>query len=266
MSQNFKPQTFMEWKQIEQSWVLTPPQPHGVIHFLGGAFLATAPHISYSRLLEKLAAGGYVVVATPFTNTFDHRQIAIDVHKSFQRVRSKLFLDYFPVFGVGHSMGCKVHLLTNSLFPNERAGNIFIAHNNYAANRSIPFFKELSGTIPEMSSMEFEPSPEATKLLVTENYKVQRNLLIRFFDDNIDEIPELAELLQRKFPNTVKVQALSGNHLTAVGADVNWQAGSNFTPIDALAQWLKQNATKDIQTLELVLLRWLTACRESVKL
>lgn len=253
----------MEWKQIEQSWVLTPSKPHGVVHFLGGAFLATAPHVSYSRLLERLATAGYVVVATPFTNTFDHRQIASEVHKSFQRVRSKLFLDYFPVYGVGHSMGCKLHLLVNSLFVTERAGNIFMAHNNYGAERSIPFFKELSGTIPEMSSMEFIPSPQETLTMIEQNYQVPRNLLVRFFDDSIDEIPELAVLLKRKFPDTVKVQALAGNHLTAVGIDVNWRTGNSFTPIDAIAQWVKQSVSKDIQTLELVLLRWLSANQES---
>ncbi len=247
----------MEWKQVEQNWVLTPIKPQGVIHFLGGAFVATAPHVSYSRLLEKLANQGYVIVATPFINTFDHKQIAIDVHKSFQKVRNKLFLDYFPVFGLGHSMGCKVHLLVNSLFEVKRAGNIFIAYNNYNASRSIPFFKELSGTIPEMAGMEFVPSPTDTIALIEANYQVPHNLLVRFFNDDIDEIPILAKQLERKFANTVKVQALPGNHLTCLGGDFKWQAGNTFTPFDALGQWVRQGVYKDSQALEQVVLRWL---------
>jgi hypothetical protein len=248
----------MEWKQVEQNWVLTPPQPKGVVHFLGGAFFAAAPQISYGRLLEKLASHSYVIVATPFINTFDHRQIAVDVHRSFQQARSKLFLDYFPIFGIGHSMGCKLHLLINSLFQSDRNGNIFIAYNNYSANQSIPFFKELASTIPEMSAMEFEPSPQATLEIVERDYDIPHNLLIRFFNDDIDEIPALSKLLTRKFPNSVKTQALPGTHLTSMGVDFNWQTGSSFTPIDAIAQWFKQGIHRDNHTLEQVLLRWLS--------
>jgi hypothetical protein len=255
----------MAWQQIEESWVLAPTAPKAVIHFLGGAFFAAAPHVSYGRMLEQLADKGYAIVATPFTNsTFDHRQIAVDVHRSFKKVKSKLFLDYFPVFGVGHSMGCKIHLLIDSLLKPKRAGNIFIAYNNYSADRSIPFFKQLSGTIPEITGMEFEPSPEATIKLVAQNYKTERNLLIRFFDDDIDEILTLAQQLEQKFPTTVKVQALPGNHLTSMGVNLNWQAGSSFTPLDAIAQWVKQEVHKDNHALEQVMMHWLSTCLKAV--
>jgi hypothetical protein len=197
----------MEWKQVEQSWVLTPPHPRAVIHFLGGAFFAAAPHVTYSRLLEAIASQGYVIVATPFlNNSFDHKQIATEIHQSFRKVRSKLFLDFFPVFGMGHSMGCKLQLLVNSYFSPERAGNIFIAHNNFSADRSIPLFKELSGTIPEMTGLEFDPSPIVTRALVDSSYKIAHNLLVRFSNDEIDEIPALAAQLKRKFPDTVRVK------------------------------------------------------------
>ncbi len=38
------------------------PQPIGIIHFLGGAFVATAPNITYAWLLEELAKDGYVII------------------------------------------------------------------------------------------------------------------------------------------------------------------------------------------------------------
>jgi len=248
----------MEWKQIEENWVLTPPKPKGVIHFLGGAFFAAAPHLTYSRVLEQLANNNYAIVATPFiNNTFDHRQIARDAHTSFRKARSKLFLDYFPVFGMGHSMGCKIHLLINSLYKPTRAGNIYIAYNNYSADRSIPFFKNLASTIPEMSAMEFTPTPRETEQLVIDNYQATHNLLVKFIDDDIDEISTLAKLLQSKFPKTVNLQTLQGTHLTSMGIDMKWQAGSNFSAIDAIAQWVKQEIHKNNQTLEQVLLTWL---------
>jgi hypothetical protein len=250
----------MEWQQVENNFVLAPTQPKGVIHFLGGAFFAAAPHISYSRVLETLAQAGYVIVATPFTNsTFDHRQIAIDVYKSFKRTRSKLFLDYFPLFGMGHSMGCKIHLLINCLYPSERerSGNIFIAYNNYGAKQSIPLFKEFSGTIPEMSMMEFTPSPLETMELINQRYEVANNLLIKFIDDDIDEIAVLATQLKRKFNDQVTVQTLAGTHITSMGMDMKWQAGQSFTPVDAIFQWIRQGVHKDNSTLEQTLLTWL---------
>ena len=249
----------MEWKQIEENWVMTPAKPKGVIHFLGGAFFAAAPHVAYGRVLEQLAQNNYAIVATPFlNNTFDHRQIARDVNTSFRKARSKLFLDYFPVFGMGHSMGCKIHLLINSLYKPTRAGNIYIAYNNYSADRSIPFFKELAGTIPEMSSMEFTPTPKETEQLVIDNYQTANNLLVKFVDDGIDEISILSKILKQKFPTTVSMQTLEGTHLTSMGLDVTWKAGSSFSAIDAIAQWVKQEMHKNNQSLELVLLAWLS--------
>ncbi len=248
----------MEWQQVENNFVLAPTQPKGVIHFLGGAFFAAAPQISYSRILETLAQSGFIIVATPFvSNTFDHRQIAIDTHKSLKRARSKLFLDYFPLFGMGHSMGCKIHLLINSLYPAERAGNIFIAYNNSGAKESIPLFKELSSTIPEMAIMEFAPSPIETMELINRNYEIANNLLIKFVDDDIDEIAVLASQLRRKFNEKVSVKTLSGSHLTSMGIDLKWQAGESFTPIDAVFQWIRQGIHRDNSQLEQALLTWL---------
>jgi hypothetical protein len=251
----------MTWLEVEGNWVLTPPKVKAVIHFLGGAFLATSPHLTYRRLLESLAEAGFVIVATPFLNTFDHRQIALDVYGAFRRAESKLFLDYFPKIGLGHSMGCKIHLLMDSWFDLQRSGNIFMAYNNYSAYRSIPFFENLMGTLPEIKEVEFEPSPQATLHLIEKSYRTPSNLLIEFDDDEIDEIPQLGELLQRKFADGVKVRSLSGNHITPVAVDMQWQAGQVFTPVDAIAQWIKQGWNKNINAdnlqLEKMILQWL---------
>ncbi len=251
----------MEWREVEKNWVLTPPRAKAVIHFLGGAFLAVSPHVAYKRLLEALAQVGYVIVATPFLNTFDHRQIAIDVYQAYRLAEHKLFLDYFPVFGMGHSMGCKIHLLMDSWFDLHRQGNIFMAYNNYSAYRSIPFFENLLGTLPEIKEVEFTPSPEETIRLIKKSYSTPYNLLIKFRDDEIDEIPELAEILQAKFYHAVEIAYLPGNHITPVAVDVNWQVGEVFSPLDAIAQWMKQgwnhNINRDNLRLEQVILNWL---------
>mgnify|MGYP001802946904 FL=1 len=102
----------MNWKQIAGSWVVIPQRPIGIIHFLGGAFVATAPHVTYRLLLEYLAEKGFAVVATPFVNTLDHTAIAQEVLLNFERVlvrledREPAFKGYLPIYGLGHSMGC----------------------------------------------------------------------------------------------------------------------------------------------------------------
>ena len=54
-------------------WVYLPRQEIiGIVHFLGGAFVATAPQVSYRSILEHLSQAGYGIIATPFLNTFDH--------------------------------------------------------------------------------------------------------------------------------------------------------------------------------------------------
>lgn len=270
----------MEWQEIYGNWVLIPSRPIAIIHFLGGAFVATAPQVTYRALLEALAAQGYAIVATPFVNTLDHTTIAQRVMRM-----SNLALDYLtrdvlrqyslPIYGVGHSMGCKLHLLIGSLFPQERAGNILISFNNYPARRSIPLveqFTQLSKFTSDLASqfnsplppqfaaafdVEFTPSPEETNRLILENYQVPRNLLVKFTNDDIDQTRSLHKVLFDRFPELTSVEILKGNHLTPLGQDVNWQAGKEFTPFDAIGQFFKQEFYRDLNQLRQTMLRWL---------
>ncbi|MGD1902981.1 MAG: DUF1350 family protein [Geitlerinemataceae cyanobacterium] len=140
------------WQTIAGSSALVPPGSiRGVIHFLGGAFVATAPQVTYRLLLEYLADRGFAIVATPFfNNTLDHGEIAKATLNSFEQALARLRGNgqlgpgYLPVYGLGHSMGCKLHLLIASLFEVDRAGNIFLAYNNFPAKRSVPFLERVS--------------------------------------------------------------------------------------------------------------------------
>jgi len=249
----------MEWKEISSNWVLIPRHPIGIVHFLGGAFVAAAPQLTYRWLLEQVAAQGYVVVATPFVNTLDHALIAKSVLQSFEltletlQASSALRKRYLPIYGLGHSMGCKLHLLIGSLFPVERAGNILISFNNYAAKDAIPLVEQFTPTF----AVEFTPSPLETNALVQERYGVRRNLLIKFTNDTIDQSAALTQLLQQRFPNMVRAQVLPGTHTTPLGQDVNWKSGANFTPFDAFGQWFKQEVYRDLNQLKRAILLWL---------
>ncbi|NEO28212.1 MAG: DUF1350 domain-containing protein, partial [Kamptonema sp. SIO4C4] len=164
----------MNWQDISGNWVVIPRNPSGIIHFLGGAFVATLPHVSYRCLLEELAQQGYAVVATPFLNTFDHFAIARNVLNNFEntltRLRQKRLLTagYLPTYGLGHSMGCKLHLLIGSLFDVKRDGNILISFNNYPLEQSIPFADQLQLT--PTFKLEFTPSPQEMMEIVGKEY------------------------------------------------------------------------------------------------
>jgi Protein of unknown function (DUF1350) len=251
----------MEWKEIAGNWVLVPQKQIGIVHFLGGAFVATAPQLTYRWLLEQLAAENYVVIATPFVNTLDHTAIARSVLNGLENATGQLYAKslirsrYLPIYGVGHSMGCKLHLLIGSLFNVERAGNILISFNNYAARDAIPLVQQLN--FNPGFSVEFTPSPLETNTLLQTRYEVRRNLVIKFTNDTIDQSEALTKLLHQRFAGMVTIKTLSGSHTTPLSQDIQWQTGANFTPLDAVGQWFKQEFSRDLRQLRQAIVQWL---------
>ncbi len=248
----------MNWKEIAGNSVIIPKKPIGVIHFLGGAFVATAPQVTYRLLLEYLAEKGFIVIATPFVNTFDHQAITemvlLNFERAFVRLEDRGIINgYLPVYGLGHSMGCKLHLLIGSMHPVERAGNILVSFNNYAAKEAIPLLEQFNSGI----DVEFTPSPSETNTIVQEHYRIRRNLLIKFSNDTIDQSAILTEILQARFGGMTITKTLSGNHLTPLGQDIKWRPSKEFNPIDALGQWFKQEVYRDLNQLKLTLALWL---------
>jgi hypothetical protein len=257
----------MIWQEIAGNWVLIPPRPIGIIHFLGGAFVATAPQVTYRWLIEQLGREGYVIVATPFVNTLDHVAIARDVLWSFEQALNRLQStrivnkQYLPIYGIGHSMGCKLHLLINSLFEVERAGNILISYNNYPARRSIPLVEQFSSFF----TVEFTPSPLETNEIIDNSYPVRRNLLVKFNNDEIDQNALLLPVLEKRFAGMVTLLTLKGNHLTPLSQDLDWKTGTEFSPLDAFSQWVRQEVYREPYQLKREILRWLNPLKYSGK-
>lgn len=246
------------WEEIAGNSVLLPSQPKGVIHFLGGAFVATAPQVTYSWLLESLAQEGYAIIATPFLNDLNHSAIAQRALNRFETTyqRLGLFRRYLPIYGLGHSMGCKLHLLINSLYEVQRSGNLLISYNNYPARKSVPLVEQLNNLVE--FDLEFTPSPERTYEILKSDYNPTRTLLVQFQNDTIDQTEQLKPILEESSPSLVSYLQLSGNHLTPVNPkEWNWNPGSNFSPLDALGQWFKQQFYRDIEQLKKEILRWL---------
>jgi hypothetical protein len=140
-----------------------------LLHFLGGAIIGAAPHLSYRYVLERLAKQGYLVVATPYSLSFDHLQTCDTIIERFERIAPMLARQYggVPVVGVGHSCGALLQLLITSLFPDTpRAANALLSFNNKPAKEAIPLFEEVvapaftvlasrNGTLPSGSEALF---------------------------------------------------------------------------------------------------------------
>jgi hypothetical protein len=77
---------------------------------------------------------------------------------------------------------------------------------------SSPFLEQLD--VDNLLNLEFTPSLEETQILIAKNYKIRRNLLIKFQKDDIDETLVLNPKLQEKFLNMVALLCLSRNYLT----------------------------------------------------
>ncbi|KAL7564475.1 hypothetical protein ACA910_001569 [Epithemia clementina (nom. ined.)] len=138
------------WEEVHGNYLLRPPPeegaPRALIHFLGGALVGAAPHITYRYLLEQLAAKGFLIVATPFQLSFDRLQTCDAILDRFERIALPLARTYgaLPVIGVGHSAGALLQVLITSLFPDTpRAANALISYNSLQVTEAVPLFEEL---------------------------------------------------------------------------------------------------------------------------
>lgn len=261
----------MYWQEVAGNWFLVPDRPKAIVHFLGGAFVAAAPHLTYRWLLESLYQENYAVIATPFINTFDHSAIALEVLTTFDQGlivlrKQRPELTDLPIFGLGHSMGCKVHLLIGSTQTVQRAGNIFISFNNFPARKSIPLLEQFTQLVPDFqldTRLEFVPTPEQTLQLIEAEYSAPYNLLVKFRSDTLDQTRPLSDVLVRRFPKSTTVRILRGSHTTPIAQDVPWQQtqwdnNSSFSPFDAVGQFVKQEFYRDIKSLRAEILYWLS--------
>lgn len=266
--------TALTWQELEQTWILMPSQPRGILHFLGGAFTGLAPQIVYSALLEDLADAGYGILAPRYTTDTQHRLTAHQLAHTFLSVQDRLGLLTIPTFGLGHSLGCKLHLLAcvaHQGLQLRRRGNIFIAYSNSSYAEAVPWgpaFQSLSQRLgspdwldPGQWIGEFDPSPAQTRILIEVDYTISSHLLVKLDQDSIDDMAELLPLLQQKFGSGVTYRQLVGNHGTSAGGPYPFKAGDVFTPLDALGQFVYETLNQSNRALLYAILGWLhTMC------
>lgn len=216
----------MAWRQRGELWELEPDGDtprRGLIEFIGGSYLAATPQLSYRRLLDTLASHGWLLRAWSYVPGFDHQAQANEAWRQFRQARSprdRLDPGEGPLLRLGHSLGCKLHLLA----PDAGRGCdalVALAFNNFSAERSVPLLAELGQQFSFRS--EFSPSPAETLALVRRSYRQPRNLLVRFSRDSLDQSRRLLAALQERREDHSELLELPGDHLTPSSAGLRRQ-------------------------------------------
>ena len=232
------------WRRFGDSWCLIPREPRGLVEFLGGSYLAATPQISYRRLLEGLAQRGLAVHAWSYVPGFDHQLQARQAWSSMRECRSRLeqrLGQRFLPLKLGHSLGCKLHLLA----PDGGRGGlglIALSFNNFTADQSIPF---LGMVAPSLGvNTEFSPSPQETLRLIQRHYLQRNNLVVRFGNDQLDQSQDLIAALQARPADASQLIHLPGDHLTPASAGLRRQFLGDWAEGDD-----RQRQVEQLQTL-----------------
>ena len=195
-----------------------PSNPKKIIEFMGGSYLATRPDFSYKRFIENLLKKNYAVHAYRYIPQFDHQEISSNAWKDFKNCKKVLFKRMskeLKTVRVGHSLGCKLHLISPDGGRNCEKF-ISISFNNFSANKSIPLLKNISKKLDFRS--EFSPSPNRTLKIINNSYIQNNNLLIKFDDDKLDQTGSLLSALKLRENDNSKGLLMKGNHTLIASA------------------------------------------------
>ena len=230
-------------KRIGDVFCQWPSRPIGLIEIIGGSYISIKPEITYKRLVTGLLQKNFAVHSFSYIPNFDHQIQANKAWKQFRSSRNMLEkrIGSIPkTIKLGHSLGCKLHLLAPDGGRNCN-GLVAISFNNFKADKSIPMLRKMSRRLNFQT--EFSPSPVETFNLIKEHYEQINNLLIRFKNDTLDQNNLLLQSLKERDNDKSKIMQLDGNHLTPVSTGIrekflksNFQSSLKYKTIDSIVE------------------------------
>ena len=218
-------------RRISDVFCQWPSRPDGLIEIIGGSYISIKPEITYKRLISGLLERNFAVHSWSYIPNFDHQMQANQAWKQFRLSRNILEkrVGFIPkTIRLGHSLGCKLHLLAPDGGRNCN-GLVAISFNNFKADKSIPMLRKMSQRLNFQT--EFSPSPFETLNLIKEHYEQINNLLIRFKNDNLDQNNLLLKALEKRDIDKSKIMDLEGNHLTPVSLGLREKLIKSNSPI-----------------------------------
>jgi hypothetical protein len=234
-------------RRISEVFCQWPSRPVGLIEIIGGSYISIRPEITYKRLISGLLQRGFAVHSWSYIPNFDHQMQANYAWKQFRTSRNILEkrIGFSPKsIRLGHSLGCKLHLLAPDGGRNCN-GLVAISFNNFKAAKSIPMLRKASQKLDFQT--EFSPSPVETLNLIKEYYEQINNLLITFKNDNLDQNDLLLKSLKERDRDESEIIQLNGNHLTPVSFGLreklmkaNSQKSLKYKNIDSIVDKIKK--------------------------
>ena len=207
-------------RHINDVFCQWPSRPIGLIELIGGSYISIKPEVTYKRLISGFLERNFAVHSWGYIPNFDHQLQANYAWKQFRQSRKilekRVSLKQKSI-RLGHSLGCKLHLLAPDGGRNCN-GLVAISFNNFKAAKSIPLIRKMSQKLNFQT--EFSPSPSETLNLIREDYEQINNLLIKFKNDNLDENDLLLKSLKVRPSDKSKIILLEGNHLTPVSLGI----------------------------------------------
>ena len=216
-----------------------PSRPVGLIEIIGGSYISIKPEVTYKKLIAGFLQRNFAVHSWSYIPNFDHQVQANHAWKQFRRSRNILEERVGLIrksIRLGHSLGCKLHLLAPDGGRNSN-GLVAISFNNFKADKSIPMLKKISKRLK--FETEFSPSPNETINLIKEHYEQINNLLITLKQDKLDQNNLLLQSLKERDFDKSEIIQIEGNHLTPVSLGLkekllktNSQDSLNYKKID----------------------------------
>ena len=210
----------IRWRLSDKTLCHWPARPKGIIEIIGGSYLSFKPEISYKILLDELAKKNLAIHLWSYVPSFDHQTQANQAWKSLRKARKSLEgrVGKLPSpFRMGHSLGCKLHLISPDGGRNSQ-GLIALSFNNFPAKKSVPLLGKINSKFNYQK--EFSPNTKETLKLILNQYRQPRNLLITFNNDKLDQSKILLKYLKTREIDKSENITLKGNHLTPVSIGI----------------------------------------------
>ena len=228
-------------RRINDVFCQWPSRPIGLIEIIGGSYISIKPEVTYKRLISGFLKKNFAVHSWSYIPNFDHQIQANQAWKQFRLSRSILERRVGLIqksIRLGHSLGCKLHLLSPDGGRNCN-GLVAMSFNNFKADKSIPMLRKMSKRLNFQT--EFSPSPVETLNLIRDHYFQTNNLLIRFKNDALDQNHLLLKSLKERDSDKSEIIQLDGNHLTPVSLGIrekilksNFQSSIKYKSVDLI--------------------------------
>lgn len=150
-----------DWETVNSCDVYVPAEPQAVLLFIGGLGAGVSARTFYGNLLTRVSEAGKVAIIAyrlPIVPTTRHQELARKAAAQLARSRDELTqLADLPTFGMGHSLGAKLMLLscveseTRDLL--KIRANILMSFSNARLQQALPMLRDAQGTASIQSGL-----------------------------------------------------------------------------------------------------------------